>query len=69
MFPSEFGLQRMKEEALSGPTELVQIKLEKGVEEGEGEGEEEEYEEAQGQPSYVIESSLNYTGDLSHNTN
>lgn len=57
----------MKEEALSGPTELVQIKLEKGTEEGEGE--EEEYEEAQGQPSYVIESSLNYTGDLSHNTN
>lgn len=57
----------MKEEALSGPTELVQIKLEKGAEEGEGE--EEEYEEAQGQPSYVIESSLNYTGDLSHNTN
>uniref|UniRef100_K1QAY7 ESF1-like protein n=1 Tax=Magallana gigas TaxID=29159 RepID=K1QAY7_MAGGI len=46
VFPSEFGLQRMKEEALSGPTELVQIKLEKGAEEGEGE--EEEYEEAQG---------------------
>lgn len=57
----------MKEEALSGPTELVQIKLEKGAEEGEGE--EEEYEEAQGQPSYVIESSLNDTGDISHNTN
>lgn len=34
----------MKEEALSGPTELVQIKLEKGAEEGD----EEEYEEAQG---------------------
>lgn len=46
VFPSEFGLQRMKEEALSGPTELVQIKLEKGAEEGEGD--EEEYEEAQG---------------------
>lgn len=36
----------MKEEALSGPTELVQIKLEKGAEEGEVD--EEEYEEAQG---------------------
>lgn len=35
----------MKEEALSGPTELVQIKLEKGAEEGEVD---EEYEEAQG---------------------
>lgn len=46
VFPSEFGLQRMKEEALSGPTELVQIKLEKGAEEEEGD--EEEYEEAQG---------------------
>lgn len=46
VFPSEFGLQRMKEEALSGPTELVQVKLEKGAEEGEGD--EEEYEEAQG---------------------
>ncbi|XP_062585865.1 ESF1 homolog [Saccostrea cucullata] len=45
VYPSEFGLQRMKEEALSGPTELVQDKRENPP---EAEGEEEDYEESQG---------------------
>ncbi|XP_061168989.1 ESF1 homolog [Saccostrea echinata] len=45
VYPSEFGLQRMKEEALSGPTELVQDKRENPP---EAEGEEEDYEENQG---------------------
>nr|XP_022335034.1 ESF1 homolog isoform X1 [Crassostrea virginica]XP_022335035.1 ESF1 homolog isoform X1 [Crassostrea virginica] len=51
VFPSEFGLQRMREEALSGPTELVQLKQERGAgteEEEEEQGEEEDYDESQG---------------------
>lgn len=57
----------MKEEVLFGFIEFVQIKLEKGIEEGEGE--EEEYEEVQGQLFYVIESFLNDIGDLFYNIN
>lgn len=65
VFPSEFGLQRMREEALSGPTELVQLKQERGAgaEEGEGEegeeeeGEEEDFDESQGKmngPEFTV---------------
>ena len=59
VFPSEFGLQRMREEALSGPTELVQLKQERGAgtaEEEEEQGEEEDYDESQGKmngPEYT----------------
>ncbi|XP_056022356.1 ESF1 homolog isoform X1 [Ostrea edulis] len=47
VFPSEFGLQRMKEEALSGPTELVQSKSENMLDE-ENDEDDDDYDESQG---------------------